>query len=75
MWHSSSPGVPSFATQPLALSALPAGTLRIIYLKHYLKFIATTHYSYYMYEIRARAMFAADSAAEKRHSGSFESCL
>ena len=74
MWHSSSPDVPSFATLPLALSALPAGTLRIIDLRQDLKFIAT-HYSYYMYEIRAAATFVTDSAGVKMHSGSFESCL
>ena len=58
----------------MALSALPAGTLRIIDLRQDLKFIAV-HYSYYMYEIRVIATFATDSASVKMHSDSFESCL
>jgi hypothetical protein len=74
MLHSSSPGVPFFAILPLALSTLPAGILRIIDLKQlYLKFIAK-HYSYCMYEIRAKPL--ADSAILNKHySGLFENCL
>jgi hypothetical protein len=75
MWRSSSPGVPSFAILPLALSTLPAGILRIIDLKQlYLKFIAK-HYSYCMYEIRAKPAMADSTILKNHYSGLFENCL